>query len=561
MDLNKVDKRLLKKLNSPRWRLNNLYWIQPEQGGKIKFKMNVVQTLFFVAMWWLNVVLKSRQHGMSTLINLMQLDQCLFNEDQTAGIIDKTDPDAKKKLEKIKYAYDHLDDPDDTQTAPLGAAIKEAVKMVAPTNAHEITFSNRSKIWSGTSLRGGTIQFLHISELGPIAFHFPAKAEEIRSGSLNTVHKNCKVCIESTHEGGKYGLNYEMINIAMSSPEREEMSVMDWQFHFFAWWQDPKNTLDVGSRGLMLTVEQREYFDELMENEGIDLSDEQKHWYVKKLATQKDAMSKEHPSTAEEALNAAIKGAIYGKIISKLKKDKRVVDFVHDQTAPLYTFWDLGKSDYMSIWLVQFTGREYSILNYYSMTGEDARFYVAKIREWEREYGFISKHFMPHDVDNDGGPGLTWRQAFEKAGLEGIVKVPRTPDVWIGIRHLRSLLPRCWIHKSNCSVQWKITGEVILDGSSGIDEIIPSGLSCLEGYRTKTTEANAVIQEMPVHDQTSHGADGLRTFAEAHQRGMLTGHTPLEQEARRVAKTKVLRGVGNRTEVRKTLTRKPKVRR
>jgi len=542
------------KLQSVRWRLNNLYWIQDIHGIKIKFRMNVVQEAFFKLIWWLNDVLKSRQHGISTFTGLLQLDQCLFNRDQTAGIVDKTDKDATKKLDKIKFAYDHLDDTDNpgeghVDTSKLGAAIKEAVVEIKR-NDHEFNWTNGSKIWTGTSLRGGTCQFLHITELGAIAANYPARAEEIRAGAFNTVHVGCKIVIESTHEGGQAGLNYEMIDLAMTSPPREHMSKMDWQFHFFAWWQDPKNSLQLTRQGLMLSDEEKVYFLELEREQDIPLAPEQKHWYQKKKATQKDAMFKEHPSTAEEALNAAVKGAIYGKQLTALKKANRVRDFAHDTQAPLYTFWDLGKTDFTSIWLIQFTGMEYTILNYFSWNGEEARFYAAKINEWENEYGFISGHYLPHDAKNNSGPGLTWLQAYQEAGLKNLVVVPVTPDQWIGIRHLRGLLPRCWIHKTNCSKKWKIEDGVI----------IPSGLAVLQGYRTRIQETGGRIDEMPVHDECSHGADALRTFAEAHQRGMLKGHTPLEREMNIQKRTRVITGVHGNTDDRSfRRTRKPRV--
>ena len=549
--MTKAEQEVLKRLNNRYWRLNNLYWIQNESGDKIKFRMNHVQQLFYKDMWWLNTVLKSRQHGMSTLINIMQLDQCLFNEDQTAGIIDKTDADAKKKLDKIRFAYDHLDDPDDPKTSYLGAGIKEKIRMTTA-NAHEIEFSNNSKVWAGTSLRGGTIQFLHISELGPIAFNNPQKAEEIRSGSLNTVHKGCKVVIESTHEGGKYGLNYEMIELAQSSPaDKEQMSLMDWQFHFFAWFQDPKNSLPLAGIGLSLDGEQKEYFDTLERDHGIKLTPEQKHWYAKKQLTQKDAMLKEHPSTAEEALNAVVKGAIYGPKVAELRKNRQILDFSYDHERPMYTFWDLGQSDFTACWLIQPTGPEFYILNYFSWTGEGARFYASHIQEWERQYGIISAHYLPHDAENRKGErdgAKTWLGALRDAGLKNIKTVPMTPNKWIGINHLRGLLPRCYIHKTNCSKDFK-TPE---------GRFIPGGLSCLEAYRTKTVETGGIIAEEPVHDDSSHGADALRTFAEAHYRGMMDGHNTIERETRTNVRARVISGMSHEREV-KRFRRKPNV--
>lgn len=506
------EKAVAKRLGSRKWRIDNLYWLEDEKGKKVKFRRNLVQRLFWDSMWWLNVVLKSRQHGISTFVNLLQLDECLFNDHRTCGIVDKTDNDAKKKLAKIRFAYDHLDDPDDKTTATLGAAVKEAVKLTKA-NDHELEWSNGSKVWSGTSLRGGTVQFLHISELGPIAYNNTKKAEEIRAGALNTVHADCKVVIESTHEGGKFGLNYEMIVTAQQS-DPENLTAMDWRFQFFAWWQDPKNRLPLAERGLYLTVEEKKYFQGLEEG-GIVLEDEQKHWYVKKSLTQKHAMMKEHPSTPEEAINAVVKGAIYGPTMAKLRRDARIRNFPHDSTKPMYTFWDLGQSDYTSIWVIQPMGLEFAWLKHFAWHREEPRFYVAKLEEWETEMGVtFSKHYLPHDAANMVGPGISWQGQFIEAGLPAnrIVIVPRTPDLWIGINHLRSLLPRSWFHLDGCGrEEW-------CD-----DEIIPSGISALEGYHTKPVDNGGRIEEKPVHDETSHSCDAARTFAEAHLRGMLYG--------------------------------------
>lgn len=517
-DKEKAEKAIAEKLGNRTWRLNNLYWIEDENGVKRKFRMNWAQRSFFAAMWWLNVILKARQLGMSTFIMLAQLDRCLFNANQTCGLIDKTDDDAKKKLTRQKFAYDHLDDPDDLQTAPLGAAIKQAVGLVTE-NKKELEFSNGSKIWAGTSLRGGTVQFLWISELGYIAFHFPDKAKEIKDGALNTVHAGNMVVIESTHEGGKYGLNYAMIKLAQESPK--EMTQMDWRFHFFPWWRDPKYVLPLMS-GLVMTREDAEYFEGLEQTEGVTLTDQQKHWYLKKKAVQGDAMGKEFPSTAEEALNAVVTGAIYGKLISKLRRVGRIADYEHNRIAPIFTSWDVGQSDFTTVWLVQLVGLDICILDFYENHSETPAHYVGKVREWERKYGQpITANFVPHDADNRGPGGKTWVDYAKAAGLTNIKVVPRTPDVWIGINYLRALLPRCFFHLTNCGRSW------VKDESP-----MPSGLAALEGYHTKTEESGGIIKEMPVHDACSHPCDGLRTFAEAHARGMLEGTSATARETK-----------------------------
>ena len=61
--------------------------------------------------------------------------------------------------------------------------------------------SNNSSIRVGTSLRSGTLQYLHISEYGKLCAQFPEKAREVRTGALNTVQAGQVVFIESTAEG------------------------------------------------------------------------------------------------------------------------------------------------------------------------------------------------------------------------------------------------------------------------------------------------------------------------------------------------------------------------
>jgi hypothetical protein len=522
-------------LKSFMWRISNLYWIQDESGKKMKFRPNWAQKAFLAAMWWLNVILKARQLGMSTLMAVFILDTCLFGRDKTCGVIDKTDADAVKKLKKIRFAYDNLDctdqDPNGSpSTAAIGALIKQTVTLVRD-NDHELEFSNSSQVWAGTSLRGGTIQVLHVSELGYIAMNFPKRAEEIRAGSLNTVHKGCIIVIESTHEGGKVGLNYEMIVVAQESPA--DLGELDWKFHFFAWWQDPKYT--IAPRPIIDPVLVK-YFADLMVMHGISLTEGQKSWYAAKVRVQKEAMKKEYPSTPDEAVNAVIKGAIYGQEISRARAEGRVLDFALEPGMPIYTAWDIGVSDFADLWFVQPVGLQHRVFDFYENNGYGAAHYVEFIRAWEAKHGVtIAGHLLPHDAgsrqfgSSDGnGKSMSVIQQLDTMGLRNCYLVPRTPDVWIGINKLRSMMPSMVFHQSNCAK------DRIKEGRR-----YPSGMGALEAYRTADDSTSATIKEMPIHDDSSHAADGLRTYAEGDASGMVSkffapGHT--------AAKIKVTRG-------------------
>ena len=103
------------------------------------------------------------------------------------------------------------------------------------------------------------------------------------------------------------------------------------------------------------------------------------------------------------------------------------------------------------------------------------------------------------------------RWIFEVFHSLGLFAVSGEPSVWLGINEARLLLPRCYIHATNCG------------GESLVENAQPSGIDCLEYYHRREENINGIIGEQPVHDEFSHGADALRTLAEAHRLGMIEG--------------------------------------
>lgn len=505
-----------------RYLLETICWVLDEREAppvKMLFKPNDVQRAFMGQMWFWNVILKARQQGMSALNALLVFIFALTHENYRAAIIDRTDIEAKKKLAKIKFAYDNLG------LTPLGAAFAQTIVTVNPTNDHTITFSNGSQIYAATSLRGGTINFLWISELGKIAMDDKQKAEEIMGGSLEAVHPGNIIVIESTHEGGRVGENYRMIRLAQKSPPAGQRTQMQWAFHFFGWWQNPRYALELpNGRALALTAEQVKYFAELEKQCGVVLTDAQKNWYVQKAATQRD-MARQYPGTPEEALRAISEGAIYADIISKLRSQGRVCDLVCDKTSPLFTSWDLGQSDATGIWLLQVVGPDIHALDYHSGNGMTPDEHAAQVLRWEKHYARpIAAHYLPHDA-HQAKAGTTWKVELEKAGLRNLKVVPRIPDVWVGISQTRQLLPRMRFNAGPCEKEFPMDG----------DRVWPSGLGALEGYRKKISAEGGAEKAIPVHDECEAGASALRTFCEAHAKGMLVGPTAMEVESRRAA--------------------------
>ncbi len=509
------------QLDDPLWRLHHLYWIENKSGRMQRFCPNAAQLRLHHGMWHRNSVLKARQLGISTYVAMLMLDRCLFIPNFHAGIIDKTLPDAEQKLEKVRFAWEHLDylppgAPEDEQAlAYLGSLIKQRTGILKKGGWHpasdargRLSFANGSDIRLGTTLRGGTLQLLHVSELAHVSVHSPWRAREIRTGAINTVPAEGTIILESTHEGGRYGVNYEMTVQAMENAARQELSPLDFRFFFFSWFDNPDYALK--GRGSWSDT-MSAYFERLEQESRVKLSHAQKLWYARMERTMGAAMRQEYPSTPDEAFAMGNDGAIYGSQIALLREAGRVgADFECCAQEPLYTSWDLGLSDHTAIWLVQTQGGQVYWLDHYAANQFPLEHYAGKIREWETRYGRISAHFLPHDAARRDPHGQSYVESLAALGIHAVRVVPRTPDIWRGINVLRGLLSKSWFHRNTLHQRVNLRGEKE-----------PSGLSCLEMYRTAPAGASGTCRETPLHDASSHSADAARTFAEAHSHGMV----------------------------------------
>ncbi len=510
---------------SQKWRLNHLYYILDKSGQTRRFRMNWAQEQLFDGLHYRNIVLKARQLGMSTLISMMILDNCLFRRNFNAAIVDKTLPDAKGKLQKIKFAFECMrntpphvvDDPVTDPEARRKIALyskamtePEGKETKNPFGAESAEFGwNGSRIEVSTSKRGGTCQFIHVSEFGYTAATNPMQAAEIRDGAGNAVGAGAGIIIyESTHEGGKWGLHYEMLKQAMNN-RGKKLTPLDYRFFFFPWWGQPEYRLEGGK-----TDEMRDYFLGL-EAQGVKLDDEQKAWYVKQAQVYQFSMRKEYPSTPEEAFARQVDGAIYGEYIMRLRAEGKLAwEGDPDPHFPLYVSWDLGLSDYMALWLIQpGAGGKFYVIDYYCANQRPVNHYVNKCRDWEAKFGMrIFKHVLPHDASHQDWSKNTFAKELQSFGFFCSV-VPKTADVWTGVAAVREMLPSCVFHR-RCSEPVTVEGK---EYRGGID--------ALENYKSGETGRSGIVKEMPVHDDTSHGADAFRTFAEAFKAGQVSKDT------------------------------------
>jgi hypothetical protein len=468
----------------PLWRICNLYWIQDEQGRKVRFEPNDEQLHFYHNQWLLNAILKARQLGFTTFIDIMALDCCLFTPNFMAGIIAHNLEDAGKIFrKKIKFPYDNL---------PPG--LLEMIPLKKDTGS-QMVFGNDSEISVGTSMRSGTLQLLHVSEFGKICRKHPDKAEEIVTGAFNAVHGGQRIYIESTAEG-RSGHFYD---ICKKSQDRKRMgrrlTEMDFKFHFYPWHEKRSYVMD--PNGVDIPKEYREYFIKLKSEQGIVLTDQQQAWYVKKADVMGDKMKQEFPSYPEEAFEQSIIGSYYGSILSKMRTQGRVAKVPHTSSMPVNTFWDLGRNDCTAIWFHQLVAGEHRFIHYYEMNGEDLAHFYRYLEELRVSRGFIyGKHYLPHDAENKNLEHNQSRvERLEELGIDSrsIEVVQRIESINDGIEMVRKALPTCWIDIEECD----------------------KGIICLEEYQKRWNEKQGAFMDYPLHNHASNGADAFRQFAQA----------------------------------------------
>lgn len=460
-----------RNISDPWWRLNNLYYIIDKAGRKQLFKCNWAQKQLYDSMWYCNIILKARQLGMSTFVCLLFLDRCLFNSNVSAGILAHTLEDASHMFKRVKFAYDFL--PDQIRS----------IRTASTDSARELVFSNNSSLRVGTSMRGSTFQYLHISEFGKISATDPNKAREIITGSLNTLAAGQYCFIESTAEG-REGYFYEMCKEAQDREKQGgKLTKLDYRFHFFPWYKSPDYVLD---DPVPIPQELEDYF-KLLSDAGINLTDAQKWWYVKKASIQQDDMKREYPSTPEEAFQTAITGAYYAKNLDLARIEGRITRVLYDPQLPVHTAWDLGYGDSTAIWVFQVSGRWINVLEYIEGSNEPLTFYLKLLKTKDYIWG---KHLVPHDAaHHEYGSGLTRIETARKNGFHFTLSHDILRDE--GIDAVRHMFNRFWFDEEKCS----------------------RGVTVLDNYRRQWNAKQGCWSSEPCHNDNSHGADALRTLA------------------------------------------------
>lgn len=481
-----TEEELIAGLGDPKWRLSNLYTIYNKKKQPVIFRPNAIQQYLLDNMWYRNIILKARQGGVSTFVQIFMLDTCLFSEQERAKVICSDLNLAEGILRDVfRRAYDNLPEP-----------FKIALPTSGEPSKSKIEFTNGSIVEVTTSTRGFTPSLTHISEFGKIAAKDPQKAREIQTGTLTAAAEDSLVFIESTAEGNS-GAYYDMVQTAAKLQEAgKPLWKLDFKLFFFPWFIDPSYVAPADC--VTVSEKDHEYFNTVEQRCKTVISPEQRAWYIKlrdsNYAGDREMMAQEMPSFWQEPFQQSLEGAYFTEQFTRIRKENRITEVPYDPSYPVNLFFDLGANDETSIWFIQAKRGQFAVIDFMEDNGEPLSYFVGEIDKKNYTLGFI---YLPHDANHrrqGQDRNMTPEEMLQELAPHWrFMLVPRTPDKLSAIMQARAFLPLCVFDEGKCK----------------------EGLTHLQSYRKVWDARKGMYKSSPNHDSHSNAADAFLQAAQA----------------------------------------------
>ncbi len=460
------------------YRLNNLYHIVDRHGNDTQFILNSVQKNVLDNMHNRNLILKARQLGMSTFSVLYLLDECIWTPNLSAGIVSYSLEHAQHIFKRIiGYALDHL---------PKGLKVN-----VINRSAREITFGNGSILRVDTTLRGGAYQLVLVSEFGKTCARNPIKAEEVITGTLQSVPRDGKVIIESTGEGNE-GFYAEMV-VEAARRGNDDLSSLEYKLFFYNWLEEPSYTLE---QKVTYDVALTDYFNKIEKEIGKTITQGQRNWYAIQYRTLGDKIKQEFPSTVLEAFLSSSDAFYFAEYIQRAYESNRCLyTSLYDALLPVYVAMDIGVNDLTVMVFFQLAHGEIRVIDYYEDKNKGVDFY-AKFLLQDKKYLYHTI-FLPHDsvkrdaLDTTNTYERDFRRLFQQTSTK--FHVLKRMDKNLSISHAKIKIDRCVFNVSKVK--------------PFIDQICK--------YRKKWSEPQGRYIDEPLHDLSSNYSDCFQYACQA----------------------------------------------
>jgi len=280
--------------------MDNMYSILNKNWEKVRFVRNSYQRRFDEEKHGRDIILKSRQLGMTTLMVVDAFDSVVMNPNTYCMFIahQKRESDAILK-NKIPVLYDNW-----KLKNYLYYKLQVDQAWEFRIGFDEKDESINSFIRAGTSGVSGTYQFMHISELAVMEREEKGRADEVLRGTL-AVPYDGRIVIESTARWD-YGKFHDMFVEAWDRTQSgHKLLPTEYKAHFYNWFDDP----EIQKVDHIIPFEQmkeRWFFEKTKDD--YKLTDQQVSWFYGKyqqLNYDKDLLLCEYPRSIADAFRSS----------------------------------------------------------------------------------------------------------------------------------------------------------------------------------------------------------------------------------------------------------------
>jgi len=171
-------------------------------------------------------------------------------------------------------------------------------------------------------------------------------------------------------------------------------------------------------------------------------------------------------------------GSYYGDMLNQYKA--HIGNYSYDSGYPVHTLWDLGISDQMAIWFIQFIGRDIYVIDYYENSNYALGHYASVLLGKGYMYAM---HHLPHDGNQrqmtSDERAATIQQQLKNLGVSPIKIHPKRMDIYGAIQRVRTFLSRTYFNDSK---------EVM------------EGHEALKQYQREWDEGRQVFRNTPLHN-------------------------------------------------------------
>ncbi|MCM1516238.1 MAG: hypothetical protein NC080_07510 [Paraprevotella sp.] len=200
----------------------------------------------------------------------------------------------------------------------------------------------------------------------------------------------------------------------------------------------------------------------------------------------------------ESRWESAVVGAVWGDELDALERQGRAMPIKYDPRYPVHTSWDIGSADGTAVLMWQVVNRVPRMIDWFFVKERGLATCAEELRNRPYRYGV---HVGPHDVR-----AKTWE-------LDGISR--HTEAMRHGIEFTTINRPTVKSDGIAASAQLISMMEVNVSEepvTNAADDCM-FVLDTLKQYRFAFDPEKNILSKTPVHDDTSHFADALQTFA------------------------------------------------